>query len=163
MARGHEPDDGPRDADEAPDAEPLRDLLAPLIGSLELVVLTRERVQAAVDDAVERGRITRNDATELVTALLAIGRRQTEELLGDLERMVVDPSTDLMLREVERARRVAGLGPSFPITAYDDLTAAQVLARLGELSPPDLRRVREYEQRNANRKSVLAAIDHRLD
>ena len=80
-------------------------------------MLTRERVQAAVDDAVERGRITRNDATELVTALLAIGRRQTEELLGDLERMVVDPSTDLMLREVERARRVAGLGPSFPITA----------------------------------------------
>jgi polyhydroxyalkanoate synthesis regulator phasin len=143
--------------------EPLRDLISPLLNSLELMVLTRERVQAAVDDAVERGRMTRKDATELVSALVTIGRRQTEELLGDLERYVVDPSTDLMRREVDRARRAAGLGPSFPIAGYDDLTAAQITARLGDLTPAELRRVRDYERRNANRKTVLAAIDHRID
>jgi len=32
-----------------------------------------------------------------------------------------------MLREVDRARRAAGLGSSFPITAYDDLAAGQVI------------------------------------
>jgi polyhydroxyalkanoate synthesis regulator phasin len=154
------------DAERAPDRdelEPLRDLLTPLLDSLELMVLTRERVQAAVDDAVERGRMTRKDATELVSALVTIGRRQTEELLGDLERYVFDPSTDLMRREVDRARRAAGLPPSFPIAGYDDLTAAQITSRLGDLTPAELRRVRDYERRNANRKTVLAAIDNRID
>jgi polyhydroxyalkanoate synthesis regulator phasin len=146
-----------------PATEDLGELLKPLLGSLELVILTRDRVQAAVDDAVERGRMTRKDATDLVTALVTIGQRQTEELLGDLQRLMVDSSSELVLREVDRVRRVAGLGPSFPIAAYDDLTAAQVSARLGELTPADLRKVRDYERRNANRKTVLAAIDHRLD
>jgi polyhydroxyalkanoate synthesis regulator phasin len=155
-------DDAAREHDRD-ELEPLRDLISPLLNSLELMVLTRERVQAAVDDAVERGRMTRKDATELVSALVTIGRRQTEELLGDLERYVVDPSTDLMRREVDRARRAAGLGPSFPIAGYDDLTAAQITARLGDLTPAELRRVRDYERRNANRKTVLAAIDHRID
>jgi polyhydroxyalkanoate synthesis regulator phasin len=147
----------------APRPEDLGELLKPLVGSLELVILTRDRVQAAVDDAVERGRMTRKDATDLVTALVSIGQRQTEELLADLQRLVVASSSELMLREVDRVRRVAGLGPSFPITGYDDLTAAEVTARLGELAPADLRKVRDYERRNANRKTVLAAIDHRLD
>ena len=67
-----------------------------------------------------------------------------------------------MLREVDRARRAAGVGPSFPILGYDDLTAAQVTERLGELDAAELRKVRDYEQRNANRKSVLAAIEQKL-
>jgi len=66
-------------------------------------------------------------------------------------------------REIDRARRAAGIPPSFPIFGYDDLTAAQVQARLGELNPPELRKVRDYERRNANRKSVLAAIEQKLD
>jgi hypothetical protein len=32
-----------------------------------------------------------------------------------------------------------------------------------ELSPPELRKVRDYERRNANRKSVLAAIETQLN
>ena len=67
-----------------------------------------------------------------------------------------------MLREVDRARRVAGVGPSFPILGYDDLTAAQVNERLGDLDAAGLRKVRDYEKRNANRKSVLDAIARRL-
>ena len=30
------------------------------------------------------------------------------------------------------------------------------------LEPDELRRVREYERRNANRKTVLSALDQRL-
>jgi hypothetical protein len=54
------------------------------------------------------------------------------------------------------------VGPSFPILNYDDLTASQVQARLGRLTPAELRKVRDYERRNANRKSVLDAVEAKL-
>jgi hypothetical protein len=64
---------------------------------------------------------------------------------------------------LEAARRVAGLGPEFPITGYDDLTVAEVAAELDGMTAAELRQVREYEKANANRKTVLAAIERRLD
>jgi hypothetical protein len=54
------------------------------------------------------------------------------------------------------------VGTSFPVIGYDDLTAAQVTERLGDLDPGELRKVGDHERRNANRKSVLAAIEKRL-
>jgi hypothetical protein len=119
---------------------------------LDLVVLTRGRLQEAVDEMVERGRMTRGDAADLVADLLTRGRAQADELLEQVG--VRGP--------LEAARRVAGLGPEFPIAGYDDLTAAEVAARLDEMSVADLRKVREYERANANRKTVLAAIERRL-
>ena len=68
----------------------------------------------------------------------------------------------MLVRQVDKARRAAGLGPSFPILGYDELTAAQVGERLADLSSAELRKVRDHERRNANRKSVLAAIDRAL-
>ena len=60
------------------------------------------------------------------------------------------------------ARSAAGLGSPFPISGYDDLTATQVKSRLVELTAAELRKVRDHERRDANRKSVLAAIEKRL-
>ncbi len=119
---------------------------------LDLVVLTRARVQEVVDEMVERGRITRGDAADLVADLLSRGRAQADELL---EQIGVRGS-------LEAARRVAGLGPEFPITGYDELSAAEVAPELDGMSDADLRKVREYEQANANRKTVLAAIERQL-
>jgi polyhydroxyalkanoate synthesis regulator phasin len=140
----------------------LREQLSRYLDPREVVVLTRDRVQEAVDDAVERGRMTRNDATALVTALFERGRSQTDDLISQIEDIVTGTPTRIV-REVDRARRAAGLGAGFPISGYDDLTAAEVGARLGELSPPELRKVRDYERRNANRKSVLQNIERKLD
>jgi polyhydroxyalkanoate synthesis regulator phasin len=145
------------------------------------VVLTRERLEQAMDDAVTRGRMTRGDANELVADLLRRGRKQTEEVLGDLEQLVgrsreqletaaTDarrrarraPGADRVLREVDRARRSSGIAGSFPILGYDDLTANQITDRLDDLSPAELRKVRDYERRNANRKSVLSAVERKL-
>jgi polyhydroxyalkanoate synthesis regulator phasin len=151
---------------DAPTGEGLREQLQRILNPLELVVLTRDRVQGALDEAVERGRMTRQDATDLATELLSRGRRQTDDLVAELEGVLgrsLGAPADRVIREVDRARRVAGIGPSFPIVGYDDLTAAQVQTRLGELSAPELRKVRDYERRNANRKSVLAAIEQKLD
>ena len=118
----------------------LREQLQRLLNPLDVVVVSRERLQEVVDDAVKRGRMTRSDATELVTEI----RRLAEEWLGG-------------------ARRATGLGGApFPIQGYETLTAAQVQSRLGDLTPADLRAVRDYERRNANRKTVLAAIESRL-
>ena len=54
------------------------------------------------------------------------------------------------------------MGPSFPILGYDDLTAAEVAERLDDLSPAQLRTVRDHERRNANRKTVLTAVERKL-
>ena len=148
-----------------------------IIKPLGLVVLTRERIQEVLDDAAERGRVTRSDADELATELVSRGRQQTELLLSDVERLLGrgrqqigaatirarrSESLDLLLRNADRARRTVGTGQSFPILGYDELTAAQVQGRLDGLSPAELRKVRDYERRHANRKSVLAAIDKQL-
>jgi len=66
------------------------------------------------------------------------------------------------LAQADRARRAAGVGPNFPILAYDDLTADQVVGRLTDLSPAELRKVRDYERRHANRKTVLNSIETKL-
>jgi len=156
----------------APEAETTRESLQRFLDPREVVVVTRERLQEALDEAVERGRMTRDDAGALLADLLQRGRKQTDELREDIEALFdgartttkksVSGSAERVLREVDRARRVAGVGPSFPILGYDDLTAAQVVERLGELSPAELRKVRDYEKRNANRNSVLAAVEQKL-
>jgi polyhydroxyalkanoate synthesis regulator phasin len=159
-------------------AGPTEDLTANLSVLRERLVssvtLTTERLQDAVDDAVRRGRMTRKDAEELLSTLVAAGRAQTEALLADLEQLLGRGSTtvrvrattqdagDAVLRTVDRARRRVGVGSSFPISGYDDLTAAQITKRLGTLTPAQLRKVRDYERRNDRRKSVLSAVERKL-
>jgi polyhydroxyalkanoate synthesis regulator phasin len=149
-----------------------REQLQRFLDPREVVVVTVARLQEALDEAVERGRMTRDDAGTLLADLLQRGRKQTDDLRDDIEgllggakgvtRKSVSGSADRVLREVDRARRVAGVGPAFPILGYDDLTAAQVNERLGDLDAAGLRKVRDYEKRNANRKSVLAAVEQKL-
>jgi polyhydroxyalkanoate synthesis regulator phasin len=127
----------------------------------DLVVLTRERIQELFDEAVDRGRMTRDDATELVAELLRRSRRTSGDLLADVEQLL-GRSRDGLEDVGRRARRVAGLGSGFPISRYDDLTAAEVTGRLDGLTPAELRKVRDYERRKANRKSVLSAIETKL-
>jgi hypothetical protein len=105
--------------------------------------------------------MTRDDAGALLAELVQRGREDMQGIL-DGARSTTKGSAERVLREVDRARRVAGVGPSFPILGYDDLTAAQVTERLGDLDAPELRKVRDYEKRNANRKSVLAAVEQKL-
>jgi polyhydroxyalkanoate synthesis regulator phasin len=153
------------------------------------IVLTGERLQEAIDDSVRRGRITRDDAEDLAQSLIDIGRKQSQELMAELEALINgqsvrdaarsagklaiknvettakraqrSPVADRALREVDRARRATGL-VTFPITGYDQLTVNQITTRLTSLAAPELRKVRDYERRHANRKSVLSAIEKQL-
>ena len=103
---------------------------------LNPLIITRERLQEVLDDAVQRGRMTRDDAAELFAAL---ARRGRAGMVGTV-------------------RRATGL----PLQDYEELTAAEVVAQLDGLSPEQLRQVRDHERRNANRKTVLSAIERKL-
>jgi hypothetical protein len=63
---------------------------------------------------------------------------------------------------IDALLRLTGFGPNFPIPRYDELTASEVQRHLEGLSAPQLRKVRDHERRNANRNTVLGAIDRRL-
>lgn len=163
------------DAQAARDAE-LRAHLAELRDLLSGgVMLTAARVQETMDDAVRRGKMTRRDAEELARGLMDTGRRQSFDLLAEIEALLergkgdlgtasalVRGGTDRVLREVDKVRRSAGVGAPFPIMGYEELTAAQVVARLPGLSPAELRRVREHEDAGARRKTVLKGIEKQL-
>ncbi len=168
-----------------------------LIRPLELVMLTRERIEEVLSEAVERGQITVDGAHGIASDLVQRGRKQTNDVLKDLEQLMdrgfdgVDAQTDNArksatgavrrarkrvtasrtratraaspaLAQADKVRRVAKAGPSFPITGYDDLTAAQVQSRLGDLTAAQLRKVRDRERRGASRKTVLGAIEKKL-
>jgi polyhydroxyalkanoate synthesis regulator phasin len=148
-----------------------------IIRPLDLLMLTRDRIQETLDEAAARGRLTRSDANDLVSELVRKGRQQTDEFVTDFEQLMgrgrdqigfaaqrarrSDP-VDQLVRAADRARRSVGVGSSFPISGYDDLTTSQVAARLESLSPAELRKVRDHEARHANRKSVLEAIEQAL-
>jgi polyhydroxyalkanoate synthesis regulator phasin len=161
-----------------------------LIRPLDLVMLTRDRIEEVLEEAVGQGNVTAKDARKIATGLVDRGRKQTNDVMKDLEQLLgrgrdeiegrtsgarkrgekaaksarsrAVKAADPALVQADRVRRAAGVGPNFPITAYDELTAAQVQGRLGDLKAAQLRKVRDHERRNANRKSVLNAIEQKL-
>ena len=50
----------------------------------------------------------------------------------------------------------------FPIENYDDLNADDITRRTSDLSAEELRVVRDYEERNKNRETVLEKLDRRI-
>src|SRR4051794_41185017 len=96
--------------------------------SLNPLVITRERLQDTLDDAVRRGRMTRDDATDLLAEIL---------------RRAISAPADRVIREVKKVTGAVGDDEVFPIVDYDELTAAQIVSQLGELDSVQLRRVRD--------------------
>ena len=105
-----------------------------ILKPLGLVVLSREKIQETLDEAAERGRLTRSDANALVAELVRLGRQQTDELLSDLERLLgrgaaawtrrpgaqASEPLDRIVRGADRHAARSGVGTSFPILGYDE-------------------------------------------
>jgi multidrug efflux pump subunit AcrA (membrane-fusion protein) len=134
--------------------------------------------------------MTRSDANELVSNLITRGRHYTDDLVKELERLLdqarrelrtragptrrratkaagraaraARDAADAPLAQADRLRRRAGVSAGGPITAYDQLTASQIKSRLGDLSPAELRRLRDRERRGKGGKGVLGEIERRL-
>ena len=115
-----------------------------LIKELErLLEQTRKQVEAQVDSRVTPA------------------RRRAEQAAGRAARRARS-AAEPALAEADKLRRRAGVRSSAPITGYEGLNAAQVKARLGDLKPAELRKVRTLEKRGKARKSVLDDIERRL-
>jgi polyhydroxyalkanoate synthesis regulator phasin len=132
----------------------VRGMLTPL----NAVLLSRKTIEDLFEDAVQRGRMTRSDAQDMVQSLLARGARATDDFLSDVERMLGNAQESLEPAEGEDG----GGASNLPIPRYDELSAAQVQESLDGLTPAELRNLRDYEQRHANRKTVLDRIQRRL-
>jgi polyhydroxyalkanoate synthesis regulator phasin len=168
-----------------------------LIKPMEMVMISRDRIEEVLGEAVDQGRVTARDAQRISSGLVKRGQRQTTDVLKDLEQLLGRGRDEIggrtagarkaaggaagkarkeaagargravrtaspALAQVDRVRRTAGVGPNFPVTGYDELNATQIQSRLKDLTPAQLRKVRDYEKRNANRKTILNAIESKL-
>jgi hypothetical protein len=148
---------------------------------MEMVMLSRDRIEDALAEAVDQGRITARDAQRVTANIVKRGEKQTRDVLKDLEKLLERSGGGIDVRkqaagargravraaspalaQADRARRAAGVGPNFPVTGYDDLTASQIQSRLKDLTPAQLRKVRDYERRNSGRKTILGSIESKL-
>jgi seryl-tRNA synthetase len=80
-------------------------------------------------------------------------QQMTQEVLGSYSQLFNIP-----LSYAKEGLREA----QFPIEGYDELNVEEVSARLGALSAEDLREVRDYEERNKNRDTILEQLDRRI-
>ncbi len=146
------------------------------------VVLSTDRVQSVLEDAVLRGRMTRRDAEELATSLVSLGREQAQELRSALARSVGDTVdsvggavakthsavTTAAAKPRRRSRPESVNGSSTVPTSRipDDpstLTAAGLIDLTASLSTSELWTLRELEAAGKARATVLRAIDRKLN
>lgn len=74
-----------------PSEEQVRDAFGEVGDALQrALVLSSDRVQSVLEDAVLRGRMTRRDAEDLAGHLVSLGREQAQELRTALARSVGD-------------------------------------------------------------------------
>lgn len=142
----------------------MKSVLAPV----NAMLITRKHLEEVIEDVVKRGRMTRDDAQQMLQTLLQRSARQTDDFLSDLERLLgrgraletKEPSPRAPGKKGRRRSRRAST--NLPIANYDELSAAAVQEQLEGLTPAELRKLRDYERRNANRKTVLDAIARKL-
>jgi hypothetical protein len=80
-------------------------------------------------------------------------QQMTQEVLGSYSKLFNIP-----LSYAKEGLRSA----QFPIEGYDELTVEEVSARLDALSTEELREVRDYEERNKNRDTILEELDRKI-
>src|ERR687890_778299 len=80
-------------------------------------------------------------------------KQMTQEVLGTYSQLFNIP-----LSYAQEGLRSA----QFPIEGYDELTVEEISGRIGNLSIEDLRMVRDYEERNKSRETVLEQLDRRI-
>jgi hypothetical protein len=106
----------------------------------------REREYEALKDRFEKEGRYPGRGTEVAARIVNKQRRQYGETRGE--------------REKDRAGESPDRG--LPIADYQELTVPQIKRRIGRLSKPELRRIREYELHHKNRRSLLQELDRRL-
>jgi hypothetical protein len=96
----------------------------------------------------------------------AIGTaREGARTLSDTATGLVGTATGMVGAAAEApvdAASSAAESAVFPISGYDDMNVEEVSKQLNDLSTEELRLVRDYEERNKNRESLLAQMDRKI-
>src|SRR5829696_3119825 len=91
-------------------------------------------------------------------------QQQAQQQQQSFQQMVQETmSTYMQMFSIPISYAQEGLrSAQFPIEGYDELTVEEVSGRLGDLSAEELRAVRDYEERNKNRETVLEQLDRKI-
>jgi hypothetical protein len=87
--------------------------------------------------------------------------QQQQQAFQEMTQEVLSTYTQLLSIPISYAQEGVR-GARFPIEGYDELTVEEVSGRLGGLSVEDLRVVRDHEERNKNRETVLEQLDRKI-
>ncbi len=118
--------------------------------------LARESVQAYaefLDDAFSRYR----EGTERAAQSAREGARTLSETTAGLVGTATGAAS-----ATAGAMRSAGQTASFPIAGYDEMNVDEISKRLNDLSVEELQLVRDYEERNKRRETLLEQMDRKI-
>ena len=122
--------------------------------------LARESVEAYtqfLNDAFSQYRAGTDQAVGTV--------REGTRTLSDTATGLVGTATGVVGTAAEApvdAASSAAESAVFPISGYDDMNVEEVSKQLNDLSTEELRLVRDYEERNKNRESLLSQMDRKI-
>ena len=122
--------------------------------------LARESVQAYaefLDDAFSRYR----EGTEQAAQSAREGARTLSETTAGLVGTATGAAS-ATAGATAGAMRSAGQTASFPIAGYDEMNVDEVSKRLNDLSAEQIRLVRDYEERNKRRQTLLEQMDRKI-
>jgi hypothetical protein len=128
----------------------------------------QEAGQALARESVEAYTQFLNDAFSQYRAGTdqAIGTvREGASTLSDTATGLVGTATGVVGTAAEApvdAASSAAESAVFPISGYDDMNVEEVSKHLNDLSTEELRLVRDYEERNKNRESLLSQMDRKI-
>jgi hypothetical protein len=105
----------------------------------------REGAQRAAGSAQERARV----GSQTVTYVVGIAAETTRD------------TADITADATRTSAEIAAGQP--PIDDYEEMNVEEITEQLDGLSEAELRRVRNYEQRNKNRGTLIAEVDRRLE
>jgi len=123
------------------DLKPVRDVASEvLITGLGIGVLVVRGVAAVIRAAHDAGKKEVDNPGPVTKAVMNLVRHEGKPT-GQPVRMTV---------------------PMLPLDDYDELSVAEVLARLADLAEDQVRVLRAYEAEHQARPEVIEALDHRL-
>jgi hypothetical protein len=124
----------------------------------------RESVEAYaefLDDAFSRYRSGAEQVVGSVQERAIASGRSTAGLLGAATGAVTDTTGRTLGATAEGAEQAAE-AVVFPIAGYDEMNVEEISGRLGDLSVEELQLVRDYEERNKKRDTLLEQMDRKI-
>jgi len=114
-----------------------------------------------LDDAFSRYRSGAEQVVGSVQEGAMASGRSAAGLLGTATGAVTDATGRTLDATAEGAERAAETA-AFPIAGYDEMNVEEISRRLDDLSVEELQQVRDYEERNKKRDTLLEQMDRKI-